>query len=381
MILSMHQYPMLRLLPLLALVLFACESSPEPAETSEPQPILSSRISLTDQQRELAGIVDGPAEKRLMANDILATGAVEAPPHSLTSVYAPIAGFVRELPHLLPGDYVRQGTTLCRLSHPDFARRQRELLEIHSQLAFLEKEQGRKQTLAEGDATSQRALEQAQAELDLAMARYKGIKAELSLMGFAVDDILEKGEVQTQLVLRAPASGYLVEVNVNPGKLVHPDEALFTFIDQGHLHLEVDVFAKDLPAIRQNQRIHCWVPGGGPEDFIAEVHQIGKVIDPETRTARIHGHFNQEPVSLNAGTYVQVRIETGPDTVVAVPYTAIAREGQNAFIFVKSEQGYQKAPVTLGREEGDYVELIGYEGTGIIALSGAYYLNGAEAEE
>ncbi|MCB0635015.1 MAG: efflux RND transporter periplasmic adaptor subunit, partial [Lewinella sp.] len=299
---------------------------------------------------------------------------------SQASIYAPVAGFVQHLPHHLPGDFVRQGTELIRLTHPDFARRQRELLESNSRLRFLELDLQRKQELAEGDATSQRSLQQAEADFNLEKARFDGIRAELKMMGFAVDNIIASGEIQSSLAIYAPVSGYLTHVSVNQGMLVSPTDELMMLIDNGHLHLELDVFAKDLPKVAEAQAITCWLPGTDAT-FPAAVHQIGRVIDPETRTARIHGHFASEPVPLTAGTYMQARIETAPDSVLTVPYTAIAREGEQAFIFVKEGEGYRRQPVQLGREKGDLIELIDYQERHPIAVNGAYYLNGSMGEE
>ena len=62
-----------------------------------------------------------------------------------------------------------------------------------------------------------------------------------------------------------------------------------------------------------------------------------------------------------------------------MPEEAIVREGDKAFLFLKKEEGFEKVEVKIGRESDGFFEILGFkpEPTDLIALNGAYYINGS----
>ena len=109
------------------------------------------------------------------------------------------------------------------------------------------------------------------------------------------------------------------------------------------------------------------------------MHLVGKAIDLEDKTAVIHAHFKNEPVALLPGTYVEAAITTDTAMVWALPEGAIIREGNRAFLFMKKENGFEKMEVKIGRESEGYFEILNFEPhpSDVIALEGAYYINGS----
>lgn len=366
---------------LISIFVFACGKSEAPTQP-ETTPRRSA-VSLTEAQMELAGIELGKPQLRNISEHIECTGRIEVPPYSLYSVSAPTVGFIQSAKYL-PGDFVKKGTVLTSITHPDLVKLQREFLETQSQLAFLESDLTRKETLAASDATSQKAMEQARASLQLQQARYKGLRAELDLLGISTKALEEKGDIQSAIVLRAPVSGYITKVNINNGKLVSPSDMLIEIVDNSHIHLELQIFSKDIIKIKKGQRITCQMPGSD-RVYEAEVHLVGKMVDSETKTTMVHGHFEKEPVDLIPGTYVQAQLYTEVREVLSIPLSALITEGNESFIFVKRESGFEKVPVVTGKTDGDYIEIeplqLGEDE--LLAIRGAYYINGSmgEAEE
>ena len=363
------------------LLIAGCKSeSTTDHDMPEAVPV-SNAISLSNEQMDLAGIEVGQPQKKMLSEKIKCTGTVEVPPKSLASVYSPVQGFVKRVNHL-PGDFVRKGELLTSISHPDLVKLQREFLEVNSQLSFLEKNYNRKKTLAAGDAASQRSLEEAKAKWDLEKARYNGLRAELGMLGISTKKLEEGGDIQGAISLVAPVSGYISKVEVNLGKLVTPNDLLFEVVDKSHTHIELQVFAKDISKIKKGQSIECHMPGS-EEMHAAKVHLVSKTIDLESKTAKVHGHFEKEPTPLIPGTFMQAKIFTDWKEVWTVPETALVREGGDVFIFVKNKDGFEKTPVGLGMTGEGIVEITGldFSGNQQVALAGAYYLNGSEGEE
>lgn len=361
------------------LIMTACVKKAEPiAEVATSDATL---INLTAEQMEMAGIELGKPEKRIISSYIECTGRIEVPPYSLYSVYAPTAGFIQSA-KFLPGDLVKKGAVLTSISHPDLVKLQREFLETQSQLDFLKNDVTRKETLAAAEAASQKSYQQAKADYQLQMARYKGLKAELDLLGIATQTLESKGNIQTMISLTSPITGYITKVNINNGKLVSPSDLLFEIVNNQHMHLELQVFAKDIAQLKEGQRIECQMPGS-ERVYTADVHLVGKMIDSETKTTMVHGHFQNEPIDLIPGTYVQARIYTNAKEVLAVPNSAIITEGSDHFIFVKKADGFAKIPVATGKSDENYIEIESLN-LGVneqLALKGAYYINGSMSAE
>lgn len=360
------------------------QPAPETAATPEGEAVLTSanpHITLSQDQMDLAGIELGVPERRMMSTYVECTGKVEVPPQSLASVYSPVNGFVKTLRYL-PGDYVKKGTLLATLSHPDLVRMQRDFLECKSRLGALESDYRRKESLAGAEAASQRALEQARADYETERARYQGLRAEIQLIGLSAEQLEKTGEIQSTLSLYAPVNGYVNAVNINLGKLVTPNDLLYEIVDDSHVHLELQVYAKDVDKIRKEQRIEAWMPGR-EKIYSAEVHLIGRMIDPDTKTTLVHGHFSQEPVPITPGTFMHAHIYTDEAETLVVPATGVVRSGEEAFVFIQRDGGFEKRKVETGRTDGDYVEVRNLqlaEGEKI-AVKGAYYINGSHSQE
>jgi cobalt-zinc-cadmium efflux system membrane fusion protein len=359
--------------------LSACTSAPEVEE-----PLNSTEaddyVFLSAEQLQLAGVVLGLPRPHRMSHTLECMATVASPPGGEVRIHAPVQGFVAQLPARLPGEFVRQGDMLAQLSHPDFARIQRELLETHSQLRFLESDWKRKQELAEGDVASQRVLQEAEANYGLARARFQGLSAELEMMGFGVVKLLESGEIQRSLLLRAPVSGILASIHVQPGQLVGPEELLFSLIDPSKLLLEIQVFAKDLPLLKSGQKLEGFLPGSD-QVYLATLQQVGALVGGDSRSAVAYAKMDKGVGLPPPGSLLQVRIDTDERDALTVPESAIARDGASTFVFVRAGEGFRRLPVQPGRSRDNLVELLGFEYADTLVIQGAYYLHGNMMEE
>ncbi len=367
---------------LLIFVLFSCQqdtpTAATPAGDAPTATPVSESISLNDAQQQIAGIESGAVSLRSMSTVIECSGQIEVPPNYQFSVYAPVNGFIQSVNHLV-GDYVKKGTLLTSLTHPDLVRLQRTFLEAYSELDFMKSEFQRKETLAKEDAGSQRAFEQAQAQYNRQQATVNGLAAELDLIGISSKQLKESQQIQSQIRLYAPATGYVTAVNINRGQLVQPTAPLFELIDNQHLHLELQVFAKDLPNIKKGQRIEARLPGNN-NSIAATVHLVGKTIDREKKTAHIHAHLADHAPDLAVGTYLPAKIYVEEKEVPAVPITALVREGGDQFIFIKRPDGFAKTEVQTGKQNGDWVELLQWDfpRQTEVVIKGAYYIQKGE---
>jgi len=361
----------------------SCNSDKE--ETSEAlnapeEDAINTGISLSKEQIEMAGIEYGFPETRKISGFIECTGKVEVPPNSLASVYSTIGGFVGNI-KFLPGDYVKKGSLMTTIKHPDIIKMQTRYLESKSLLEFAEKAYQRKQSLAMEDAASQKSLEEAKVNFETKNATFKGLQAEIKMVGLPINEI-EAGNIQPTLHIYAPISGYIASVNINKGKLVSPSDLLYEIIDDAHMHLELQIFAKDVPKVNKGQYIEAFVPGLD-DKISASVYLVGHVIDLESKTTMVHGHFESKPKTLTAGTYLHARIYNEGNEVLAIPESAVIRSGEESIVYVLKDGGFVKMSVETGISDGEFVEIkkLDLSENEKLVITGAYYIHGSDGAE
>ncbi len=301
---------------------------------------------------------------------------VEVPPKNQAFVHSPVPGFIQSVDHI-PGDYVKKGAYLTTVKHQDLVRLQREFLETKAAWSAAQKQYERLAKLAQTDAASLRALESAQAEYELLQATHDGILEELELIGMPLDEI-QAGNIQTQLHLYAPISGYLTSIHARPGMLATPDMALYQIVHLGHPHLELQVFQADIGRIVEGQSVMAWIPGTR-DTLLAQVYRNGRQLDPERRTISVHAHFEDKAFAskrLRLGGHLQARIFDLPDSVWTVPASALERREGETLVFRKKGETFEGIPVQVGRTANGRVEIPnpGLDSSMQLVVKGAYYV-------
>ena len=340
----------------------------------------------TSQQIAATGLKTGSFQEMKLAGYIKANGVLDLPPSNQATINPPHQGFV-EKTRFLEGDYVKKGTVLAELSHPDYLLLQQEYFEVKSRLTFLSQELERQRTLAAANVSARKKLQETEAEFNAMTARQTGLKERLNYIGISTKN-LDTSAMQQRIAIRAPFSGYITEVNIRLGALVGPETTMYEMVDNRHMHLELKVFEKDLFRIKKGQRITYRLPTQGTKSYEGEVHLIGKEFDQENRTVNIHGHLEGEHPEFVRGLYAEAQIWLDAKTVPALPESAIISNEGQTYIFVEEHDHHEEADdhdekqfrqvlVRTGVSENGFTEVYSVESLSPdtkVVLSGAYYL-------
>ena len=133
-------------------------------------------------------------------------------------------------------------------------------------------------------------------------------------------------------------SGYISSINMHNGLYVTPQGELMEIVSEEHLHLELDVFEKDISKVKKGQRISYTVPALGNSVYEGEVHVIGKEFNTENKTVRIHGHLEKERPKFIKDLFIEAKIWLTDQTVQALPEKAIIKDGNESYIFITNAQ-------------------------------------------
>ncbi|MDX1666878.1 MAG: efflux RND transporter periplasmic adaptor subunit, partial [Saprospiraceae bacterium] len=283
----------------------------------------------------------------------------------------------------LPGRYVRKNTVLGLLEHPDYLKLQQDYREARAQLEFLSREVDRKKELSEANAGALRDYQEATSRLESLQARIGGLQGRLKYLGIDPDKAAE-GQLVPTVAISAPISGFITEVNINVGKFVRPGDMLYEIVDNEHIHLELDIFEKDIAKVEERQRITFSIPSLGSQTYEGYVQLIGRSFDKENKTVRIHGHIEGQHPRFIRGLYVEAKIWTDDQTVRALPQGAVVKVDGIDYIFVRlsekeePEWRFRMIPVKTGPSDGDYVAVTPLDSLPDfprIVTDGAYYLS------
>lgn len=196
------------------------------------------------------------------------------------------------------------------------------------------------------------------------------------------EQLVESETISSTLNIVAPITGYVNEVKVNLGKLIGPNDLLYQIIDVDHIHLEIDIFSKDLPLIQKGQHFKALM-AGNEAIYEGEVYLVGQAIDSGTNRAKIHGHFHHEPVLIAPGTFMNVVIQTEEKEAWTLPEGAVVENAGEYFVFLVKGDQYEKIQVETGMLDGGNIEILGDStlANETFVIKGAYYIEGMMAAE
>ena len=177
--------------------------------------------------------------------------------------------------------------------------------------------------LVERGFISKADVDRLTATRDAAVARVKVAQAQLG----------ERRARNAQLSVVAPASGYVLERNVEPGQTVSGGTpALFRIARGGEMEMLAQVGETQLANLSTGVSASV-IPTGTEKSFEGQVWQLSPVIDPQSRqgTARIALSFAPE---LRPGGFATARISSGTITATVLPESAVLADDEGSYVYI-----------------------------------------------
>lgn len=225
------------------------------------------------------------------------------------------------------GDWVRQGQVLAVIDRSvqnqqaQSAAAQIQVAQADADLA--QSNLDRALQLVERGFISKADVDRLTATRDAAVARVNVAQAQLR----------ELRARNARLNIIAPASGLLLERNVEPGQTVSGGSpALFRIAKGGEMEMLAEVSESQLATLSTGVPANV-VPTGTEKQFNGQVWQLSPVIDPQNRqgTARIALSYAPE---LRPGGFATATINSGTLVAPVLPESAVLSDNDGAYVFV-----------------------------------------------
>lgn len=312
-----------------------------------------SKAQFTGNNMELATL-----ERKPFPNIVNATGMIDVPPQNKAVVNAIMGGFIKKTP-LLIGNKVTKGQFLVSIENPEFLKLQQQYLETNAQLNYLNAEYQRQKTLFDEQITSQKNYLKAESDLKMAQATLNGLRAQLQMLNFSIANI-EAGTLSAVANIYAPISGVVSKMNVSMGTFVSDGTEILEILDTEHVHLELNVFEKDIINIKKGQAIQFTIPEASKQSFEAEVYLVGVAIEPN-RTIKVHGHLlDEDNHNFLTGMFVDAQISTTSSFQLAIPEIAVVEMDNKNYVLKLIEQTtdnyqFEKVEIEIGSRFNGFI--------------------------
>jgi membrane fusion protein, heavy metal efflux system len=294
------------------------------------------------------------ASTTTLTPNLSVTGEVTWDARRVAAIGARIEGRLRTLTKV-EGQNVTAGEVVAELESVELGRAQAEVLKVRAreQVARIDAERERK--LADAKVTAERDAQFAQANLEaLTAERVAAEKAVEALGGTA------GGEVGI-LKLKSPLTGRVVESKTRRGETVSPTDTMLVVADLSKVWVELTVFERDLPAVREGDQVDLRLPADRSTVFTGTVAYVAEVIDPEKRAAHVRVELDNKEGRLRPGLSVTGVIHaSGPRSDrLTVPRTAVTRIDGKPTVFVRAAaHAVEPRELKLGPEDADDVAVL-----------------------
>lgn len=237
------------------------EAPPAPAKVAKPlKEETINTVSLSPEAIERLGLRTGTVEEKPVRRTRTYSGEITIPAGRAIVVSAPLSGVVRALPEGTPGagENVRAGQPIFQLMPlltPEArANLTTSAVEATQQVKAAQTQVGASQVAFErarrvfqSDAGSRRAVDEAQAQYELAQRGLEAAKARDRQMKEVLGEI-DQGTA-APIAIKSPESGLLRNVSALPGQNVPSGAPLFEVIDLSRLWVRVAVYVGDVDEI------------------------------------------------------------------------------------------------------------------------------------
>ena len=312
----------------------AGKEEPKAEEGHEEGPVTVAALSAA--QIKAVGIVFGGIEEKELTATIKANGLLSVPNNNKANATALYGGVVKTL-NVQLGDNVRKGQVIATITNPQFVQLQEEYVSLASKITLAEQEMARQQELNEGNAGARKNLQAATADFNSLRARKASLQQQIQLMGINPNSV-NLSNMRTSLAVTSPINGTVSNVFAKIGSYVDVSSPVIEIVDNSLLHLDLQVFEKDLPLVKVGQIINFQLTNNPDKTYTAKVFTIGSSFENDSKTIAVHSTVVGSKVGLIDGMNITGMIGINNVRTPAVPNDAIVEADGKYYIFVETDK-------------------------------------------
>ena len=274
---------------------------------------------------------------------------------AITQVNGPISRILVDL-----GTPVKKDEPLLYVSSPDVANAIATYRKARNREEYNRRVVARMKELLERGAIAVKDFQSSEADYNDATTDVQNSLQPLRIFGITSQDIdtAEKQgtPVNTELAVRSPISGVIVQKLVSPGQVVQAGQTVcFAISDVSTVWVQGHIFDRDLPSVKNGDPVDETNPSLN-RSFRGTVSYIGSFVDPNTRTTSVRVVTQNPGGLLKKDMFVDAVVHTGTrNRMLVVPVSAVLRDDKNEpIVYVQQEPGKfaQRSVALAGQQDG-----------------------------
>ncbi|MEO7190977.1 MAG: FixH family protein [Vicinamibacterales bacterium] len=318
-------------------------------------------VVIDTRRQQLIGVRTVKATRSNLGQTIRTIGAVRYDETRVVDANIKLDGWIRDLTADYTGRFVERGAPLLTLYSPDLLAAEHEYV-----LAMAARDRMAASILSDTKI---------RADALVSAARERLVRVDVSAE--ELRELDESRQPMDALLLRAPASGFVIEKQAVKGAHVTSGQTLYRIADLSVVWVEADVYEQDIPFVHVGGRATVTLEAYPGESESGRVAYIYPYLDEQTRTNKVRYEFPNVRGRLKPGMYATVELSTRSITGITLPADAVLDSGREQVVFV-AEGGGRFVPraVTIGRRVGGDIQITkGVDEGEEVASAAAFFLD------
>lgn len=311
------------------------------------------KIEISDAQLKTAGVQLATAAPASISSAFQLSGEIRFNEDRTAHVVPRMAGVVESVKANI-GQVVRKGDLLAVIASSEVSELRSELLSAQRRQELAQVTYVREKKLWQEKISAEQDYLQAQQVLREAEIATRNARQKLLAVGASADT----SGALNRFELRAPFDGAIVEKHIALGESVKEDANVFKISDLSSVWADVSVPAKDLGIVRVGEKAVVKATSLA-QSATGTVTYVGTLLGEQTRTAKATVTLANPNNAWRPGLFVNVELTADKrDVPVSVLSDAIQAIAEKPTVFAKIAGGFIALPVTLGRTDGKYTEIV-----------------------
>jgi len=259
-------------------------------------------------------------------NEFNLIGKVTYDQDKVVRIYPMVSGNVTEVKATL-GDYVKKGQVLAIIESSEITSAENDIVTARANLAVSEKNLAATEDMFKSGIASEKEYIAAREEAEKARSELNKADTILSIYG---------GE-ESDYIVKAPVSGFIVEKFVNPGMQIRPDNTsnLFTISDLSKVWVLASVFETEISGIKIGEKVNITTISYPDKVFNGSIDKIYNVLDPDNKTMQVRIRLDNRNILLKPEMYARVAVHQVTDSVMlAIPSKSVVFDQNKYWVVI-----------------------------------------------
>ena len=320
-------------------------------------------VTIDPARQQLIGLRTAPVSTGPVAGSWRTVGRVQVDPTRVRKTNIKVEGYVERLYVDFVGRPVRRGQPLFSLYSPSLLAAENEYV-----LALKTRDDLKAAGATGDDGTA--LVEAARRKLEL----WDLPEAEIQQL----EKTRRPSRTRTFL---SPINGVVTAKNVVQGARVNSGDTPYEITDLSAVWVMVDAYESDLGHVRVGMPATLRLKTYPDRNFSGKVAFIDPLLDPATRTAKVHLHFPNPTGELKPEMYGETVLEGHARHGLRIPSDAVIRSGTKDVVFIALADGkFLPREVRLGVRSGNEVQVTSGLEAGQQVVSRANFLVDSESQ-